>query len=120
MSLNLSWIEEYLSDEWSGWDLSTFKKYNLTEKETYFSWWVTGDVRSCFDTINELFKLINQLRDGQAGEFLGNSYEVVFDKNAVLINKPISKETKEYSIEEFELALLEWEFQLIQYINPAT
>jgi hypothetical protein len=112
--MNISWFKEYLSDEWSGWDISTFNKYSLNEKDLFFGWWLTGDVQSSFYSIDQIFEFISKSKNGEVSQFLGNSYDVVFNENRVIISKLDTKEEKHYSIEEFEIALLEWEYKLNQ------
>ena len=108
--MNTSWFAEYLSDEWFGWDISTFKKYQLTEKDIFFGWWLTGDIQAFEGTINEVFKLITYAKNGEAGEFLGNSFEMMLTQDTVYLMRSSTKEQYQYPLELFEEALLEWEF----------
>lgn len=110
--MNTSWFEEFLADEWSDWDYTTFKKYQLTDKEIFFGWWITGDIQEQEGAINLLFEVIKKAKEGEEGEFKGNSYEAIFTKQKVYILNLQSKQQHQYTVEELEQALLEWEFML--------
>ncbi len=112
--MNTSWYEKYLSDEWSGWGISAVKKYDLTEEEIFFGWWLTGDVQASHKKLNEIFQLINKAKKDEDGEFNGRSFDTIFTHDKIYILRSSTKEQHQYPLEQIEEALLEWEFSINQ------